>query len=413
MGGLGWHVVFLVWSLTAAAQETAMPTRSGASHLPTIAARETSIVDHGAIADSPTLATVAIQMAIDTLAEQGGGTVRLPRGTFRTGALQLRSGVGLHLDEGCVLQGSDNYLDYGRGDWLEAIFTGLDLHDVVIDGAGIIDGGDCRNPRGEEGFRGPHGLMMKRCERVLVRGVTWRRIGNWALNFYNSADVTLDHAVFRAGHDGLDAMECRDFTVRDCDFRTGDDCVAGPGNSNFVFERCLFNTSCNAFRFSCVDMVVRGCRLWGPGEFEHKISGRHNMLAAFVHFSPTDRGYQGLVPHSDRWLIEHCDIANVDRLYEYDYVKGGWMTGRPVAGLTLRDVRATGLLVPIAVLGDAEHQFGLTLERVELALRDTAPAGPVISLREFGWVRLNQVTCTGAKGELLHAERGDIVTVSS
>ncbi len=380
-----------------------MPVATGAAHLPTLAERTTSIVDHGAVADSPGLSTAAIQKAIDTLAEQGGGTVRLPAGTWRTGGLTLRSGIRLLLDEGCLLQGSDNCLDYGKGDWIEAIFTGVDLHDVAIEGAGIIDGVDCRNPRGEEGFRGPHGLMMRRCERVLLRGVTFRRIGNWALNFYNSADVTLDRAVFRAGHDGLDAMECRDFTIRGCDFRTGDDCVAGPGNQNFLFTDCLFNTSCNAFRFSCVDLLVRDCRLWGPGEFEHKISGRHNMLAAFVHFSPTDRGYQGLEPHSDRWLIERCTVDNVDRLYAYDYEHGGWMTGRPVAGLTLREVKATGLLVPIEVVGDAKRQFHLTLERVQLGLRDNAPAGPVIKLRKYADVALREVTCTGAKGPELDA----------
>ena len=125
--------------------------------------------------------------------------------------------------------------------------------------------------------------------------------------------------------------------------------------------------------------------------------------AAFVHFSPTDRGYQGLEPHSDRWLIERCAVDNVDRLYAYDYEHGGWMTGRPVAGLTLRDVKATGLLVPIEVVGDAKRQFHLTLERVQLGLRDNAPAGPVIKLRKYADVALREVTCTGAKGPELDA----------
>jgi len=43
---------------------------------------------------------------------QRGGVVRVPEGTWLTGAIQLRSYVNLHLDEGAVLRFSDDPDDY-------------------------------------------------------------------------------------------------------------------------------------------------------------------------------------------------------------------------------------------------------------------------------------------------------------
>jgi polygalacturonase len=45
------------------------------------------IKDFGAIADSVTLNTRAIQTAIDKAAKDGGGIIVIPKGTFLTGAL--------------------------------------------------------------------------------------------------------------------------------------------------------------------------------------------------------------------------------------------------------------------------------------------------------------------------------------
>ena len=47
----------------------------------------------------------AIQEAIDCVAQQGGGRVVVPAGTYPSGTLQLRSNVDLHLEKGAVVQG--------------------------------------------------------------------------------------------------------------------------------------------------------------------------------------------------------------------------------------------------------------------------------------------------------------------
>ena len=45
-----------------------------------------------------------IQKAVDSAAESGGGRVTIPDGTFRSGMIELRSHVELHLSHGACLK---------------------------------------------------------------------------------------------------------------------------------------------------------------------------------------------------------------------------------------------------------------------------------------------------------------------
>ncbi|MBI3191501.1 MAG: glycoside hydrolase, partial [Pedosphaera parvula] len=57
----------------------------------------------GARGDGSHLDTQALQKAIDTCAQSGGGTILFPAGTYLSGTLFLKSRVALHLDSGAVL----------------------------------------------------------------------------------------------------------------------------------------------------------------------------------------------------------------------------------------------------------------------------------------------------------------------
>lgn len=65
----------------------------------------------GAVGDGVTLNTRAIQKAIDTC-NSPNCTVVVPAGTFKTGALFLKSNMTLELAEGARLLGSENWQDY-------------------------------------------------------------------------------------------------------------------------------------------------------------------------------------------------------------------------------------------------------------------------------------------------------------
>ena len=374
-----------------------------------------SINDHGATPDDDTPDTAAIQAALDAAEAAGGGTVRIPRGRFISGAIQLRDNVRLRFEEGAVLEGSTDWRDYGAGRWHDALLTGENLRNVRLEGPGVIDGAACHNPKGEEGFRGPHAIRLNGCRDIVIRDLTITRAGNYAILCLDCTGAELHNLTMRGGHDGLHAQACRDFRVRDGDIRTGDDCFAGCDNTGFEIVNCKINSSCNGFRLGCVDLVVRDCTFWGPGEYAHLISARRgaprtNMLSAFVHFAPADR--RPRLP-SDDWLIENCRIDNVDAVYAYDFERGGWQTGQPARRLRWRNVQAERVARPLRVLGDAGRQFELTLENVSIALREDRADQEVLHLTRFGALRLSNVTLqnSGAK-PVVRAREGGLVQLS-
>ena len=59
-----------------------------------------------------TIATKAIQSAIDAAAAKGGGTVTLAPGKYLTGSLFIKEGVTLTIDKNVELLGSQNFDDY-------------------------------------------------------------------------------------------------------------------------------------------------------------------------------------------------------------------------------------------------------------------------------------------------------------
>ena len=365
------------------------------------------VTRYGAVPDDDRPDTQAIQAAIDACARDGGGTVRFPAGRFLSGGLTLKSGIRLVLEKDAVLQGTAHPLDYGQGQWGDALLRGENLVDVILEGPGTIDGTDCRNPKGEEGFRGPHAIHLVGCRKIAVRNLTLMRTGNYALLLRDCREAEFLKVTVRGGHDGIHAQACRGFRIADGDFRTGDDCLAGCDNEDFEVTGCRFNSSCNAFRLGCRGLLVRGCAFRGPGEFQHQVSKRTNMLSAFVHFAPRDRNPR--LP-SDAWLVEDCTIDNVDFVYGYDFERGLWQTGQPAKRLRFRNVRAAAVASPIRVLGDAERQFDLTLEGVTIALRKDREHQEVLDLERFGALTLKNVTLqNGGRNPVLRAREGNRV----
>jgi polygalacturonase len=151
--------------------------------LPAIGAdRAIDIRDFGAAGDGKTLCTAAIQKAIDRCAARGGGTVRLPEGTWLTGTVYLQSNLTLVLEKGCTLLGSRKHEDYGRARAsadaagsraapfrYAAVLAGSDLRNVTIRGEGVIDGqGDAFRDKSK--LR-PKNLYLQRCRNVVLRDI--------------------------------------------------------------------------------------------------------------------------------------------------------------------------------------------------------------------------------------------------
>src|SRR4030042_6951797 len=103
-------------------------------------AKDYNVSLFGAKSNGTTLNTTSIQKGIDHIHENGGGRLVFFVGRYLTGTIYLKSNVTIQLEEGAILVGSVNPLDYEQNfNWTALVFA-LDQHDIGITGKGVIDG---------------------------------------------------------------------------------------------------------------------------------------------------------------------------------------------------------------------------------------------------------------------------------
>ena len=260
-----------------------------------------NILDHGAKPDGKTLCTASIQKAIDACADGGGGVVRFPAGTFLAGALRLRSGVALTLDEGATLLGSRNRDDYYLPDPDDAgrrvfrnLIHGDGLHDIAITGKGTIDGnGDAFRDKKK---RRTKCIYLARCRNVLVEGLRLRNAGSWMQHYRQCTGLTirnidvLNHVAFN--NDGMNIDSCRDVTITGCRVDSDDDGIVLKSLSaepcrNVTIADCVVSSHCNALKMGTesgggfIDITIRRCTVLSP-KHSKKIYGRQRGLAGIA-----------------------------------------------------------------------------------------------------------------------------------
>jgi polygalacturonase len=271
------------------------------------------ITDFGAVGDSATLNTIAIQRTIDECAMKGGGTVLVPRGVYVTGTLHLRTNVNLHLENGSTILGSPDIRDYQwNGRRVGLLFT-QDASNVSITGQGRIDGNgnqfvDLHNAkridsvgsaqtRQKTHFRevkeglgdGPlvpkerpfQMIIFSDCKGVTVRDVFITESPFWTLHFADCDGVILSGVriwcnLMVPNNDGVDFTSCSNVVMSDCDIRTGDDAVVVTGYShhwdlpgfkdlqhpseNITVANCMLVSRSSAIRIGGFDQnSIRNC----------------------------------------------------------------------------------------------------------------------------------------------------------
>lgn len=142
---------------------------------PPTASRTLSVLATGATPNDASDDTAAIQAAVERIAGTGG-TVLVPRGTFRIDALvsvRLRSRVTLRMARGAVLQALPN------ASANSAVVSVRDARNVNVVGGTIV--GERRTHTGTGGEWG-HGLEVMSSQRVAIQGV--RSTQAWGDGFY-------------------------------------------------------------------------------------------------------------------------------------------------------------------------------------------------------------------------------------
>ena len=214
-----------------------------------------NITSYGAVADGTQLNTTAIQKAIDACPV--GGTVYIPAGTFRSGALFLKSNMTLYLAKGATLKGStdpSNYLPFIRTrfegwelDTYSSLLTagkldnkgGFAVENLAIRGQGTISGGGDvlgKAMTAAKGFRTRGRLFcLMNCRNVDIQGLTVEESPSWTIHYIYSRqvachDLTIRSTVFNG--DGIDPDSSLDSYIFNCSFDTSDDCIAVKSGKN-------------------------------------------------------------------------------------------------------------------------------------------------------------------------------------
>ena len=381
------------------------------------------VTDYGVVPDLPAIQTKALQAVLD-LCRPAGGTVILPRGTYHTGGLWLWSGTTLVLEPGVLLKGSANREDYPvfpvpstvrmrcdmqlitdyypNGPWetyRRAILSAYGERDISILGSAdsIIDGSNCYDPDGEEGYRGPHAIFLSDCRNVRLEGYTVQHSGNFLHEANSCEDLIMDRVTCIGGSDGIHLHCTKHATIRDCVFRTGDDCVAGINVEDLVVKHCFLNTSCNLFRLGGRKIRIEDCIAIGPGEWPHRMTvvkgpgkelpkeqGRHNTLFALTYFASTAYPYEP----SDI-TFRNCLFENFYAFLEYRADNPPLQAGTHLGRLNLENVRIRNMETPFYIEGNADEPLKIRLRSVtvwdgdELSEKPLFVPGPNVEIREL------------------------------
>lgn len=387
-------------------------------------ARDFTVTDFGATPNDATPDTAAIQRAIDDASAAGGGRVVLAGGTFRSGALILRQGVEFHVAAGATLLGSNQIDDYPRAltriegkrqEWRVALLNGVNLTDVRLSGAGVVDGNgilfwaafwqrrkdnpQCTNLEVER----PRLLFLDTCRDVRIEGLTFRDSGFWNLHLYRCSDVTIEGVTVKApdsgsirapSSDGLDLDSCRDVVVRRCNFSVGDDCIAlkgtkgpraaedaeSPPVENILIEDCVFGEGHGVLTCGSEATIVRNVTLR-----RCVVKGANNLLSLKLRPDTPQRYEDILIEDIELAVSAGGRLLKVQPWTQFFDLAGQPAPRSQVRNVTLRSVSGTiGGVGTLRAHSTATIE-GFTLENIDLKATDAKlviGAGVGVTMRD-------------------------------
>ena len=229
----------------------------------------------------------AINKLIALVSKKGGGCVVIPKGTWKTGAIEMKSRVKLEVQKDATLQFVFDTKLYplvrtsweGLACWnYSPCIYAYKATDIAITGEGTIDGGgnmetwwpmcgakkfnfqegvtkeaqslgsrakllkqaedgvdfDQRKFGLGQGLR-PQLINFVRSERILIQGVKLLNSPFWVIHPLLCKNITVKGVtIWNEGPngDGCDPEACENVLIEDCIFHTGDDCIAIKSGRN-------------------------------------------------------------------------------------------------------------------------------------------------------------------------------------
>ena len=256
------------------------------------------ITDFGVKQDSTVVQTAAIQTVIDRAAQNGGGVVVIPEGTYLTGALFFKQGTHLHVVG--RLKGSDRIIDFPymttriEGEtctYFCALINADGLDGFTISGKGTIDGNGLNywqefwirrkwNPQcTNKDAQRPRLTYISNSKNVTVQDVKLINSPFWTNHVYKSSHVRyLDCYIYAPteniwapdptrgapSSDAIDIDACTDVMVNGCFMHVNDDAVVLKGGKGTWADKDETNGDCERILIqNCRYGKVHGCLTLG------------------------------------------------------------------------------------------------------------------------------------------------------
>lgn len=268
------------------------------------------ITNYGVQNDSTILQTERIQAVIDKAAQEGGGVICIPKGTFLSGSFFFRPRTHLYLEKGATLKGSDDISHFDVIDtrlegqnltYFAALVNVIGVDGFTLSGEGKINGNGLRfwksfwlrrqvNPQctNLEELR-PRLIYIADSKNVQLSGVRLENSPFWTTHLYRCENVKLLNLSIFAPHspvkapssDAIDIDVCKNVLVKGCYMSVNDDAIAlkggkGPwadqdkvnngSNLNIIIEDCVWGfchsaLTCGSESIHNRNILVRRCRV--------------------------------------------------------------------------------------------------------------------------------------------------------
>lgn len=224
------------------------------------------------IKPSDKVCTQEIQALIDKIYEANGGVLVVSKGSYKTGALFLKQGVNLYIDNDAELIGSDDISDYPiletriEGEtcmYYPALINADNVDSLYIGGSGKINGNGLKSWKAfwqrrkwnpactNKDEQRPRLIYISNSKNVMVEGLKLFDSHFWTCHIYKCSKVKFLNLTILSplepvkapSTDAIDIDVCSDILIRDCYMSVNDDAVVLKGGKGPYADSDINNGS--------------------------------------------------------------------------------------------------------------------------------------------------------------------------
>ncbi len=222
-----------------------------------------NITNYGAVGNGSTMNTQAIQAAVDSCNNAGGGIVLVPAGNFLTATVFLKSNVTIQIDSGGTITGSSSTSDYPDVIPLirsytdnypqRSVFYAEGQHNIGIIGKGTFHGNGQSLSFYFDSDNKPYGFRFISCTNVRYEGITLRHSGFWMMHNLDCDTVVIKNVYLvnqnLGNGDGFGIDGCRNVIIDSCFADCNDDALVLKTTSPIGCENVSI-TNCTVATYS-------------------------------------------------------------------------------------------------------------------------------------------------------------------